>query len=71
MKALHELGHALGLRHTDEVSDIMYRFQKPDDGERYFWAFRRLMAGPDAVGTGRTTGLSAADVKALRSLYDH
>ncbi len=32
LTALHELGHALGLRHTDNFADIMYSFRRPDEG---------------------------------------
>ena len=67
--ALHELGHALGLRHTDDFSTIMYSFRRPDDGERYFGAFRQRLRGADDIGTARATGLAQADVEALRALY--
>ncbi len=70
LTALHELGHALGLPHTDAFSDIMYSFRRPDDGERYFGAYRRKLNSGDDIGSERATGLSPADIGALQNLYD-
>jgi hypothetical protein len=70
LTALHELGHALGLPHTSVFDDIMYSFRRPDDGERYFGAYRRRLRSSDDIGTERATGLSPADVAALQTLYD-
>jgi hypothetical protein len=70
LTALHELGHALGLPHTNVFDDIMYSFRRPDDGERYFGAYRRKLSSSDDIGTERATGLSPADVSALQTLYE-
>jgi hypothetical protein len=70
LTALHELGHALGLEHTDDFSTIMYRFRHPDDGPRYFGAYRRRVHSIEDVGSGSATGLAPADISALRLLYD-
>jgi len=70
LTALHELGHALGLPHTDDFADIMYSFRRPDDGERYFGAYRRKLRSIADVGSASATGLSPADVAALKRLYD-
>jgi len=70
LTALHELGHALGLRHTAVFDDIMYSFRRPDDGERYFGAYRQRLRSKEDIGTASATGLSPADVAALQALYD-
>jgi hypothetical protein len=70
LTALHELGHALGLPHTDAFDDIMYSFRHPDDGERYFGGYRRRLRSSEDIGSERATGLSPADLTALRALYD-
>src|SRR4029077_16843803 len=70
LPALHELGHALGLPHTDTFDDIMYAFRRPDDGARYFGAYRGKLRTSEDIGSDRATGLSAADISALRALYD-
>jgi hypothetical protein len=69
LTALHELGHVLGLPHTDEFSDIMYSFRRPDDGARYFGAYRRRLRTMEDIGSARATGLSESDLAALRALY--
>jgi hypothetical protein len=69
LTALHELGHALGLPHSDDFSTIMYSFRRPDDGERYFLAYRQRLRSIDGVGSAPATGLAAGDLAALRALY--
>lgn len=69
LTALHEIGHALGMRHTANFDDIMYSFRAPDDGERYFGNYRRLLRSVNDIGSVTATGLSAYDVGTLRALY--
>jgi Matrixin len=70
LTALHELGHALGLSHSADITDIMYLFRLPGDGERFFGAYRKLLRSADDIGSTRAIGMSAEDVRVLRVLYD-
>jgi hypothetical protein len=69
LTALHELGHAIGLAHSDTFSAIMYRFRRPDDGARYFSAYRSKLRSIADVGSARATGLDPEDISAFRRLY--
>jgi len=70
LTALHELGHAIGLSHSSDINDIMYLFRLPGDGERFFGAYRRRLRSADDIGSPSAPGLSAEDIRLLRSLYD-
>ena len=69
LTALHELGHALGMEHVADITSIMYLFRQPDDGEKFFGAYRRRLKSADDIGSTTATGLSANDVVTLRTLY--
>jgi hypothetical protein len=70
LTSLHELGHALGLEHTEDATTIMYRFKEPEDAPRYFADYRTRIRSIEDIGTTRATGLSSADIAALTALYD-
>lgn len=66
LTCLHELGHALGLKHTAEFADIMYSFQYGGDIEAYFQRYRRLLNTRADIPLH--SGISDADRAALRRL---
>jgi len=70
LTALHELGHAIGLDHTTNFTDIMYLFRYPDDGPRYFGNYRAKVKTADDIGGAAATGLSPNDIAALNALYN-
>ncbi|MBV8846921.1 MAG: hypothetical protein JO307_29275 [Bryobacterales bacterium] len=59
LTCLHESGHALGLRHTDQFADIMYSFQFGGDIPEYFGRYRRKLMKRDDIR--KNSGLSPAD----------
>ena len=67
LTCLHELGHAFGLSHTADFSDIMYFFGYGGDIVEYFSRYRRQLRSRSDIA--RVSGLSAADIKRLRTLY--
>lgn len=67
LTCLHELGHAFGLRHTDDVRDIMYSFGFGGDIPEYFGRYRRQLRTRGDMAT--TSALSDGDRARLRALY--
>jgi hypothetical protein len=59
LTCLHETGHALGLEHTRDFSDIMYSFQYGGDIPEYFGRYRRVLQSRDDIR--KHAGMSAAD----------
>jgi len=69
LTALHELGHALGLRHSEQRGEIMYGFHGPSDADWTFRAYRRKLRSLEDIGSASASGITGADRQAIRALY--
>ena len=67
LTCLHESGHALGLRHTDQFDDIMYSFQYGGDIGEYFGRYRRALSGRADIR--KHSGISDGDRRRLAALF--
>jgi hypothetical protein len=67
LTCVHELGHALGLRHTANYADVMYFFGFGGDIPGFFQRYRKQLA--ERADIAHVAGLSAGDLAQLGALY--
>jgi hypothetical protein len=67
LTCVHEIGHGLGMQHTDDYQDIMYSFQYGGDIPAYFERYReRLHKGADVA---KNDAFSDGDLNQLHHLH--
>tara|TARA_B100000029_G_scaffold516716_1_gene633196 strand:- start:2953 stop:3618 length:666 start_codon:yes stop_codon:yes gene_type:complete len=67
LTCLHELGHALGLSHTDDYADIMYSFEYGGEISSFFERYRNQVNSRQDIR--KITGLSEKDISRAKALY--